>query len=106
MGRRIILRKIKPAASRRRVLFTSPAAYLVDGDTPDFAAPISAPIFDMLAKSAADAQEGALTPDGEAQAHAAREALALAADALVMGKPVPLGSRWAAWAVHDEMYSK
>lgn len=105
-GRRILLRKIKPAAARRRVLFTTPALHLVDGDTPDFGAPMSAPVFDVLAKACADAQDAVLTPAGEENARAHRESLAKAADALVMGRPVPAESRWAAWTVFDAKHSK
>ncbi|SOE59184.1 hypothetical protein SAMN05414139_01488 [Burkholderia sp. D7] len=96
MGRRILLRtKRKAPAARRRILFTQPAPHLVDGG-PDLDARISLAIFDVLVKAAADAQVGALTPDGEAQAYAAREAVGRAADAMCQGNPVPAESRWAA----------
>lgn len=86
-------------------MFTSPAAFLVDGG-PDFDLPMSSAVFDVLAKSAADAQMGALTPDGEDRAYAAREALGRAADALCCGKPVPVESRWAAVLVHEAGQAK
>src|ERR1700676_4616881 len=107
-GRRIVFRKAPAAAAaRRRIMFLGePAPHLVDDDPPDFDAPISSPVFDVLAKSAADLQEHALPPDGEARAHEAREPLANAADALVMGKPVPAECRWAACVVHDELHGK
>jgi hypothetical protein len=104
MARRILLRKNKPAAARRRILFTTPAPHLLDGG-PDLDAPMSAAVFDVLAKAVAEQQEGVCTFDGEARARDAREALARAADALVMGKPVPAESRWAAWLAHDKQPS-
>jgi hypothetical protein len=105
--RKLLFKKARrDQASRRRIMFMTPAMYLLDGDTSDFEAPISALVFDLIAKAAADAQEGALTPDGEARAHAAREALARAADAMCQGKPVPADLRWAAWQVREDLQRK
>ena len=105
VGRRIIFRKNMLAAARRRILFTMRPPYLVDGG-PDFDARMSSSVFDVLVKAAADAHVGALTPDGEARAHEAREALAKAADAMLMGKPVPLECQWAAHVVHGGKQTK
>jgi hypothetical protein len=105
--RKLLFKKARrDHASRRRIMFMTPALYLLDGDTSDFEAPISALVFDLIAKAAADAQEGTLTPDGEARAHAAREALARAADAMCQGKPVPADLRWAAWQVREDLQRK
>ena len=104
-GRRIVFRETKPAAGRRRILFTMRPPYLVDGG-PDLDARMSSSVFDVLVKATADAHVGALTPDGEARAHEAREALAKAADAMLMGKPVPLECQWAAHVVHDGKETK
>jgi hypothetical protein len=104
--RKLLFKKARrDQASRRRIMFMTPAI-LLDGDTSDFEAPISALVFDLIAKAAADAQEGTLTPDGEARAHAAREALARAADAMCQGKPVPADLRWAAWQVREDLQRK
>jgi hypothetical protein len=106
MGRRrIIFRKARAQSAARRIMFTSPVPELIDGG-PDLLAPLSGEVFSVLVKAAADAQEAALTPGGEARAHEAREALALAADAMITGKPVPASLRWSAWQVHEAQQAK
>lgn len=56
VGRRILLRKIKPAsAARRRILFTQPAGYLIDGglDGHDLFKAVTAEQVDLMTRACA-----------------------------------------------------